>query len=100
MQSNDTHEKAAATTDRTRKEDRSPLVKIGALWEGTDSRGKPCFTGELNRSTRLLVLYNHHKEHDGQPAYFVFVAEKNVDRDEQGRRKGYSDEELDKSIPF
>ncbi len=79
------------------------LVKLGAVWKGTDRNGKLMFTGVMG-DARLLILTNNHKERDNQPDMNVFVAQRNLKKDDQDdeRKKygGIDPTTLDDEIPF
>ncbi len=72
------------------------MIKIGALWSSTDSKGNKYLAGKMG-DARLVVFKNTYKEKDSQPDFQVYLAE-NKKREEKAEPKQVSFE--DDEIPF
>lgn len=72
----------------------SPLVRLGALWVGTDKNGRLKLTGSMG-DARILVLANMHREEGSrQPSYYLYVA-KALPRPKQDAQPDQSPPEAD-----
>lgn len=78
-------------------EQKSDLIKLGALWKPKNENSKVHLTGELNQNTALLIFENGHKDKPSQPDYIVYVAKKQPRDSNNQDESGKND---DDNMPF
>lgn len=55
--------------------EKSPMIKLGALWEYKKQNGEVFFKGRVGDAT-LIILWNKYKEEgDNKPSWNVFIGE-------------------------
>ena len=50
------------------------MIKIGALWSNTDSKGNKYLSGKFG-DARVCVFKNNYKKEDKQPDFQIYVVE-------------------------
>lgn len=76
-------------------EQKSDLIKLGALWKPKNENSKVFLTGELNQNTALLIFENGHKDKPSQPDYIVYAAKKQPrDNDNQSASESSNDDNM------
>lgn len=65
------------------------VIRLAGLWKKKDKEGNLLLNGDLNETSRVVVVRNTNKKEDGDPDYFLCIGP----RSKKGKGGGSGPEE-------